>query len=359
MNGTRSILILGMALAALPFGLSAGSVEAPLNRTNLLEFLDDADCVLPVRSIPDWERRRCSILQAMQAVMGPFPGEAKNCPLDVKVLEEVDCGAYWRRCLSYASEPGSRVPAYLLIPKEALSGSEKLAPGVLCLHQTHPRGQDVVVGLGDSPNDEYGVELAVRGYVCLVPAYPLLANYDPDLAGLGYQSGTMKAIWDNIRGLDLLETLPFVRKGSFGVIGHSLGGHNGLFTACFDDRIKVVISSCGFDSFRDYMDGNITGWTSPRYMPRLAEYGPSAVPFDFAEVLGLLAPRCCFVSAPIGDSNFQWWSVERIALAAEPVYELYGVPGNLQIVHPDCGHGFPKEVREEAYRVLDRELRRD
>src|SRR6185369_5018671 len=103
----------------------------------------------------------------------------------------------------------------------------------------------------------------------------------PDLKKLGYASGTMKAVWDNIRGLDLLESLPSVRRESIGAIGHSLGGHNAIYTAVFDQRIKVIVSSSGFDSFRDYMDGKIAGWTSDRYMPRLKNYSLDAIPFDF------------------------------------------------------------------------------
>ena len=120
--------------------------------------------------------------------------------------------------------------------------------------------------------------LAERGYIVIAPAYPLMANYQPDLKALGYQSGTMKAIHDNIRALDLLETLPFVRKGKYGVIGHSLGGHNAIFTAIFDPRICVVVCSCGFDSFLDYYHGDPAnwqpgrGWCQERYMPRLADY---------------------------------------------------------------------------------------
>src|SRR5438552_465740 len=144
------------------------------------------------------------------------------------------------------------------------------------LDQTHPLGQKVVVGLGNSTNDEYRVELVKRGFVVLAPPYPLLADYNPDIRRLGYQSGTMKAIWDNIRGLDYLESLPFVKTNGFGVIGHSLGGHNGVFTALFDPRLKVVVSSCGLDSFLDYYgaDPNVwkseRGWCQLRYLPRLA-----------------------------------------------------------------------------------------
>ncbi len=287
--------------------------------------------------------------------MGELPGEAKRTPLNVRIEEEVDCGSYLRQFLTYESEAGGRVPAYLLIPKRVLAEKTKTF-GILCLHQTHAAGQKVVVGLGESPNDEYGVELVKRGFVCLAPAYPHLANYAPDLKKLGYTSGTMKAIWDNMRGLDLLESLPYVKPGHFASIGHSLGGHNGLYTAAFDQRIKIVVSSCGFDSFRDYMNGNIRGWTSERYMPRLLDYPLEKLPFDFHDVLGAIAPRAVFVSAPKGDSNFKWESVDRVVAAARPAYELYQAIDRLVVEHPDVGHLFPAETRKRAYEAIERVL---
>lgn len=306
----------------------------------------------------DWEKQRPFILQAMEEVMGPLPGKEKRCSLNMKSEEEIDCGSYVRRRITYASEPGSRVPAYLLVPKDALAGKRKCA-GMLCLHATEMTlGYKTVVGLG-GPYPAYGAELAGRGYVVLCPSYPLMADYEPDLRALGYASGTMKAIWDNQRGIDLLETLPFVKKGQYGAIGHSLGGHNALFTAVFDRRIKAVVSSCGFDSFKDYQGGNIKGWTSPRYMPRLRDYAPGRAPFDFDDVLSALAPRPLFVNAPLRDSNFQWQSVDRIMASVSNTYKIYNAVGNLKLEHPDCPHEFPAAIRQEAYRWLDGTLMPD
>jgi len=348
-------------LAAI--SLNAVAVEAPqthprLERTNLLIYRNSKGEVVPVRSKAAWQKRRAAVLAGMQEVMGPLPGKEKRCPLDVKIEEEVDCGSYVRRFITYSSEPNSRVPAYLLIPKAALTRRKKF-PAALCLHQTHKLGQKVVVGLGNSPHDEYGVELVQRGYVCLAPAYPLLASYAPDLKALGYQSGTMKAIRDNMRGLDLLESLPFVKKGKFGAIGHSLGGHNSVYTAVFDQRIKVIVSSCGLDSYLDYMSGDIKGWTSTRYMPKLLDYQHrlTDIPFDFHEMIGALAPRPCFINAPLGDTNFKWRSVDEIVKAASQVYQLYGVATNLHVEHPDCGHDFPDKMRQIAYRLFDENLK--
>ena len=175
----------------------------------------------------------------------------------------------------------------------------------------------------------------------------------------------MKAVWDNIRGLDLLELLPFVRHGGFGAIGHSLGGQNAVYTAVFDPRLKVVVSSCGLDSYLDYYSEKPEmwqpdqGWTQERYMPRLAEYrGHLAdIPFDFHELIGALSPRVCYLSAPLRDSNFKWPSVDAIVTAASAVYRLYGAPQNLIVEHPDCDHDFPAAARHHAYELFDEYLR--
>jgi len=368
----RVCLIAGMTALALvltavhgdepPAQPDATPTAPRLPRDNLLVYRGPGNKPLPVRTVDDWLKRRAEILAGMQAVMGRLPGPERRCPLDMKVDEEVDCGRYVRRLITYSSEPGSRVPAYLLIPKAVLDGSGRQAPAVLCLHGTdNVVGHGIVVGLGTRPNRQYASELAERGYVTLAPNYPLLAKYQPDVKALGWESGTLKAVWDNMRGLDLLESLPFVKPGGFGAIGHSLGGHNAVYTAVFDARIWAVVSSCGLDSFLDYYGGDEKvwlpekGWTQTRYMPKLAGYrGRLAdIPFDFHELLGALAPRHVLIIAPLKDSNFRAESVDRIVAAAQPVYKLYKVPERLHVVHPDCEHDFPKEMREAAYELFD------
>jgi len=353
------------AISTLLF-LSPGLVVADmlpsptrLPRTNLLVYHNRKGQAAPVKSKSDWRKRRTEILRGMEEIMGPLPGQEKRCPLEMKIEEDTDCGAYLRRFITYAAEPGSRVPAYLLIPKPALHSGKK-SPAILALHPTDMEyGQRVLVEPLRSHYRAYASDLAERGYVVLAPAYPLMANYQPKLEALGYQSGSMKAIWDNIRGLDLLESLPFVRKGKFGALGHSLGGHNAIYTAVFDERIQVVVSSCGFDSYLDYMNGNIKGWTSERYMPKLLRYQNrlDEIPFDFHELIAALAPRRVFVNAPLGDTNFKSHSVDEVLNAAMRVYQWYGVPQNLRVEHPDCGHDFPAEMRALAYKFLDEALR--
>jgi len=359
------------------------AASARLPRTNLLVYHNRRGVVLAVKSKADWQKRRTEILRGMQEIMGPLPDKPRRKAPEVRMETELDCGSYVRRFITYESEPGSRVPAYLLIPKvgqaSRLTGEgtsnapAKQAgrqfhyrfPAVLALHPTDMQfGHRVLVEQVNKNYRVYANELAERGFVVLAPAYPVMANYQPDLKALGYASGTMKAIWDNIRGLDLLDSLRFVKRGTYGVLGHSLGGHNAIYTAVFDRRIKVIVSSCGFDSFLDYYDGNPVnwqperGWCQTRYMLKLADFRGrlEEIPFDFHELIGALAPRPVFINAPLGDSNFKAGSVDEIVKAASVVYRLYGVETNLTVEHPDCGHDFPEAQRERAYRLLEEKL---
>ncbi|MCI0682681.1 MAG: hypothetical protein L0Y71_11300 [Gemmataceae bacterium] len=335
-----------------------------LPRDKLLVYRGPDGKPVPATTVADWAKRRAEVVRGMEAVMGRLPGAEKHCPLDMKIEEEVDCDTHVRRLITYASEPGGRALAYLLIPKDALAGKRK-APAALCLHGTdNVIGHGTVVGLGKA-NRGYALELAQRGYVTLAPNYPLLAKYQPDLKKLGWESGTLKAVWDNMRGLDLLASLPFVDSSNgFGTIGHSLGGHNSVYTAVFDERLKVIVSSCGLDSYLDYYGGNPKhwdperGWCQTRYMLKLAGYkGRLAdIPFDFHEMIGALAPRHTFIVAPTKDSNFRMDSVDRIVAAARPVFKLFGHEDRLKVEHPDCGHDFPPEMREAAYKLLDEVL---
>jgi dienelactone hydrolase len=164
-----------------------------------------------------------------------------------------------------------------------------------------------------------------------------------------------------MRAVDLLESLSYVNRDKIGCIGHSLGGHNSLFTAAFEQRIKAVVTSCGFTGFHDYYGGKVAGWTSDRYMPLIrTKYNLSAdqLPFDFHEVLAAIAPRAIFVNAPLHDSNFDVGGVRKVMAEVGKVYTLWEVPGELRAVYPDAKHSFPDSIRKQAYDWLDERLKK-
>jgi len=190
--------------------------------------------------------------------MGKLP-EQSSAPLDLRTVDEESVGGVKRRKITFVSEliagKADRVSAYLLIP-EGASRSRKAA-AVLCLHQTTRLGKGEPAGLGGKPDLHYALELARRGYVALAPDYPNFGGYAFDPYANGYASATMKGIVNHRRAIDLLQSLPEVDSARVGVIGHSLGGHNALFLAAFDDRAKAIVTSCGFTSFAKYQKGDL------------------------------------------------------------------------------------------------------
>src|SRR5438128_12195605 len=124
------------AIAGLALASWAADPQPRLPRDNLLLYRGPDGKPAPVKTVADWAKRRAEVVRGMESVMGKLPGDEKRCPLDVKVEEEVDGGTYVRRLITYASEPGARVPAYLLIPRDVLDGKKK-APAALCLHGTN------------------------------------------------------------------------------------------------------------------------------------------------------------------------------------------------------------------------------
>jgi predicted dienelactone hydrolase len=328
------------------------------DKTNLLVYKDAEGKDHPVRDSADWAKRRAHILANMQLVMGPLPDDARKVPPDPKVTEEKDCGTYVRTKLTIAVEKGDRLPLYLLVPKKRAG---KL-PAVLCLHPTsRDLGKSVVVGLGPKEDRAYAVHLAERGYVTLAPDYVNMGEYKFDPYAQGYASATMKGIWNHMRCVDYLQSLPEVDGERIGAIGHSLGGHNAIFLGVFDPRIKCVVSNCGFCSFPTYMKGNLAGWSHDGYMPYIRtkyELKPGKMPWDFTEAVTALAPRAFLASAPRQDHNFDLQGVKDCVAAAEPVYKLLGAAEKLKAYYPEGDHNFPEGTRKVAYEFLDRWLKK-
>jgi dienelactone hydrolase len=333
------------------------AAEAPFyaDKQRLLSYLDGAGKEHPVRTRADWARRRLHILENFEKVAGPLPDVfARGEILGAPGIDGEDVGSLFRGDVKIRSEGGDAIPAVVFIPK----GREGRLPAVLCLHQTTPLGKKEPAGMGNR-NLAYAKELAERGFVTLVPDYPGYGDYKIDPYAMGYASATMKGIWNHRRAVDFLQSIPQVDPDRIGAIGHSLGGHNSIFAAAFDERIKAVVSSCGFNAFPKYYGGNLTGWSHKGYMPRIAEvYGkdPKKMPFDFTELVAALAPRPFFINAPLRDANFEVSGVRDCVEAARPVYELLGAKDALVAVHPDAAHDFPPDVRRAAYEFLEKAL---
>ena len=350
--------------------LLAGST--PVNKSkeaaDLLVYRDAAGQQQQVKSPRDWSHKRRQILQGLQAAMGPLPGRSPLPAADFRVVDSLQMPSYTRLNIRFEVTENEELSAYLYLPRQ--KGKKRKRAAMVVLHGTGEAGKQLVDGASPLTNRAIAKELAERGYVVIAPDYPSFGDQKGyDFQTDRYESGTMKGIVNHMRCVDLLQARPEVDPDRIGVAGHSLGGHNAMFLAAFDPRLKVIVSSCGW-TMMDYYNigeaaikrygGRLGPWAQDRYMPLLRtrfQLDAAQMPFDFHEVIAALAPRPFFSNSPVQDSNFDVAGVRQGIAAASQVYGLLKAPDKLQVRYPNAGHDFPQEVRAEAYRFLDKTLR--
>jgi len=313
-----------------------------------------------------WDRKRPSVLRRVERMMGQAPAISE--PLLPETLETTSRGGFLQKKIRFESGTGDKITGYLLIPGSKMPADGY--PAVLALHSTIAPGSAVTVGVERTrENRYYGQELAERGY--LVLAVDTIAagerveqgdepfvtkSFDEDFP---HWSAMGKMLHDHRRAVDYLCSIPQVDARRIGVIGHSLGGYNAFYLQAFDQRIKAAVSSCGFTP--------LGGTTSPFqfardqwfvHFPELRDYiRAGTVPFDLHEVMALCAPRHLFNYSAKKDHIFPSWAAVDTALnQVADLYRLLGVSTAFERVDGEGDHDFPPEVREQAYRFLDRFL---
>ena len=353
-------------------------VGAQSGKAELAELLERRGA--KITKAGEWKPRRAEIKGVLMQIVGAPP--SSKVPLEPKVVEETSHEGYARRKLTYQTERGERVPAYLLVPKN-IRGR---AAAVICPHQTTQEGKRESAGIAGNPQLQTALHLVKRGYVTLT--YDALCfgeRHDPASGHYGdaipfYREHPRwslmgKMVWDLQRAVDYLQSLDFVDPSRIGSIGHSHGGITTLFAMAFDERIRAGASNCGFDTFR--IDGNVWRWShATALLPRLGFYiGNPRInmdfyravpdseviltPFDMHELLALVAPRPLFLSTSDEDFVFPngGWSARRALARVEPVYKLLGAGERIGSYFFSGGHNFPPEASGKAYEWLDRWLK--
>ncbi|SHN12488.1 Alpha/beta hydrolase family protein [Cyclobacterium lianum] len=322
-------------------------------------YLLRTESEIPLKTLEEWEAKEKGWQNDMASIMGTLPSRENLIVPQLTYLDSIAADNFTRYHVKFKSDPRNDVTAYLYLPHQS-----KDRPAMLVLHSTGEGGKKIVDGEGPLENRAVARELAGKGYVVMAPDYPSFGEQkNHDFSNDGFPSGTLLGVWNHMRCIDVLSEMPAVDPDRIGVIGHSLGGHNALFVAAHDPRIKAVVSSCGWTPFSYYdigdagskkYGGRLGPWAQDRYMPAIRKHLPDArLPFDFTDIIAMIAPRPVFTNAPVKDSNFSVEGVKHAIAQLRPVYQWMGFPEHLQVRYPDAGHDFPPEVRKEAYAYLD------
>jgi len=352
LNCRKAALLVSLAINFPTFAQSAPpqTPPAPLlaDAPRLTPLLVDARG-REIKTASAWAKQRKLIRQQWQNVLGRFP--TRKPPLKTEILATEELPAFTRQHVRYQVEEGVFTDGYLLTPKSA----ERKLAAIVVFHPTTPIHAKGVSGLDAEYAEEkrQGVQLMEHGYVVWCPRNYIFAD-GADWTGNARRmlkahpdwTGMTRMVWDAIRAVDFLESLPNVNRRRIGCLGHSLGGKEALYAAAFDERIKAAVSSEGGIGLK------FSNWDAVWYL------GPKIRQTEFVlenhQVLALVAPRAFLLLA--GDSADSDKSQTFIE-AVTPVYGLSGQAGNLGWFNHHLGHRYPPEARAVAEEFLDRHLK--
>jgi dienelactone hydrolase len=330
--------------------------------------------------------------QELTRVLGDFPEPPE---LQIDTLESVKLENGWRYKIEYLVEnedtlfdiPKDIVRAYLFIPYH--EKGEKL-PGIIAIHQDgNPQnahlGKLETAGIEGDTTLFYGLELFNRGYIVICPdrfthgervnngnpAESIEQLIFPAEKRIGElilrgRTGIGKRVYDLMRATDILYSLEEIDKERIGAITHSGGGNYLVYFMFMDPRVKLGVSSCGFNDLIDTYNHNYPmNILSSLALPGLAKVGRSA------DYLAYLAPRPVLMTR--GTGEFGKNSPEQIQRSADHVnstknienyarkrYTEMGTSDNLKYVifdENEGSHSFPYSLRQYAYIWIDDHLK--
>jgi dienelactone hydrolase len=298
----------------------------------------------PIRTPAEWERARERLREAWLERLGRPP--ERPAKLDVRQEESEEVDGCRRTLVSFHSEGGDRLRAYLLVPAGLRPGEKR--PAVVVFHPTTKETLKEPTGLGSRKEMALALQLARRGYVTLSPECFIMKDGGPKAQAAALTkrrpgwTGMGKLTFDASRCVDYLQTLPAVDPERIGCIGHSLGAKEVLYAMAFEPRYKVGVFNEGGIGLR------MSNWTDVWYLTEaMKRHIPER---EHHELLALAAPRAFLIVGGDSADGDASWAFVRAAL---PVYRLLGAGDRIGLHNHHGKHSFPAEARRLAYRWLD------
>jgi hypothetical protein len=148
-------------------------------------------------------------------------------------------------------------------------------------------------------------------------------------------------LWNSIRSLDFLETLPYVRRDGFGATGESGGGTQTFLLGAVDDRVAVAAP---VNMISLHMQGGCLCENLPGLRLDLTN----------VEIAATIAPRPLLMISATGDWTNETLEVEYPAMRG--IYGLLDADRNVHAVRMNAEHNFNKDSREAMYAWMARWL---
>jgi cephalosporin-C deacetylase-like acetyl esterase len=163
-----------------------------------------------------------------------------------------------------------------------------------------------------------------------------LVNAAANLVGSG---AVAYELWDNVRGLDYLETRPEVDKNRIGCVGNSGGGTQVVYFIGFDDRIKIA-APCSYIASRERNFDLIGANDGCQHV-----MGEGEAKLEIADFLIMFAPKPMLVLA--GRYDFvDYTGTLQAYREVKDAYRAFDQKEKVKLFTVDDGHGISKPKRE-------------
>lgn len=255
-----------------------GSADSP--STSLADSPQDDQAVPVLRGKRYTQRSPAKALMWQEELRRELRGLLKlgdllrtEVALDPKVLTTRKEERYTLREVEISATAGRRIKVVVTTPVAKPAPAKAAHPAVVCIHG-HGGNRHVVYDRA-SVYRGFAAALAENGVVTVAADVGQHKVYETGRTLMG------ERLWDLMRCIDYLETLPQVDRSRIGCGGLSLGGEMAMWLGALDKRVAATVSS-GFLTIMDQMEKNHCMCWKFRGLRELV---------DYADIYSLIAPR--------------------------------------------------------------------
>jgi dienelactone hydrolase len=294
------------------------------------------------KTLAEWKARKARLRKQILSAAGLLPLPEKT-PLHPRIFGRIEHHDYAIEKVLLETLPGYYLGGNLYRP---LRRSGKL-PAIATPHGHWTYGRLENQQLASIP--ERAINFALQGYV--VFAYDMVGYNDTiqtphdfgdtpverlwSFGPLGLQ------LWNSIRVVDFLQSLPEVDPSRIAMTGASGGGTQTFLLAAVDDRVKW---SAPVNMISAIMQGGSKCENAPGL-----RVGAFNVEFG-----AMMAPRPMIMVSTTQDWTRNTPREEFPAI--RHIYELYGRPENVETVQIDAPHNYNQASREAVYRFFGKHI---
>jgi len=310
-------------------------------RLNIMRNTNTTFPITRFTSKEEVDKRREELRFNLRMAAGLYPWPEKT-PLNPKYEDVGEFDGYSIKKVMFESFPGFWSTGNLYLPSKLKAKN----PAILnVIGHWEPQR------LNRSETGDYPQQIANfarMGFICLVTdmigkvdSLQISHDYGKGEKELWMSNGLGIQLWNNVRALDLLCSMPEVDADNIGMTGASGGGSQTLFLSLIDERVKAAAPI-------NMISLIFQGGCQCENAAGLRRFT------DNTEMCAMIAPRALFLAGSTGDWTKYLETLELPGVLE--AYRQYGAEDIVEHFYQDAPHQYNDKTRHKVYSFFARNL---